>query len=262
MSTVPPLRLSDVTLVRGTTTILDEISWSVGPGECWVVVGRNGSGKTSLVRIAALYDHPSTGEVAVLGELLGRTDVRELRRRIGFVSAAFADLIRPGLTAAEVVMCGRFAALEPWWHTYDAADRARATELLEAMGVRSRADHPFATLSSGERQRTLLARAQMNDPGLLLADEPHAGLDLGGREELLMQLDRLAGREMGPPLVLVTHHVEEIPTRATHLLALRDGRVLDAGPIAEVMSAELLSECFGLALRMGRDGGRWWARAA
>ena len=257
----PVLALDQVALTRGSTAILTEITWSVHPGECWVVVGPNGSGKTSLARVAALYDHPSSGAVTVLGERLGRTDVRRLRRRIGYVSAAFADLIRPGLSALEVVMCGRFAALEPWWNTYDDDDRARAAWLLEEMGVHGRGGHPFSTLSSGERQRTLLARAQMNDPGLLLADEPYAGLDLGGREELLAQLDRLLERPAGPPLVLVTHHVEEIPTRATHALALKAGRILAAGPIGDVLSATTLSECFELPIRLGRDGGRWWARA-
>jgi len=256
------LELHDVHFTRGPTTILRGIDWTVQPAECWIVLGRNGSGKTSLVRIAALYEHPSSGRASVLGETLGRTDVRELRRRIGFVSAAFSDLIRPGLTAAEVVMCGRYAALEPWWHTYDRSDRERAVGLLEEMGVVGRSDHPFGTLSSGERQRTLLARAQMNDPGLMLADEPHAGLDLGGREELLLHLDRLATRPGGPPLVLVTHHVEEIPTSATHVLALKDGRVLAHGPIDDVLTAPMASECFGLALRLGRDADRWWARAA
>jgi len=257
----PALQFDDVTLVHDTTTILSGIHWEVSTGQCWVVLGRNGSGKTSLLRVAALYDHPSSGRVSVLGETLGRTDVRRLRQRIGYVSAAFADLIRPGLAAIEVVMCGRYAALEPWWHAYDEADRARAGRLIEEMGVADRANHRFATLSSGERQRVLLARAQMAEPGVLLADEPNAGLDLGGREELLAQFDRLAAREDGPPLVLVTHHVEEIPAGATHVLALREGSVHAAGPIDEVLSAEMLSSCFDLPLRLRRDGGRWWARA-
>jgi iron complex transport system ATP-binding protein len=257
----PVLRLAGLVVRRDGTTILDGVDWTVRPGEHWIVLGRNGSGKTTLARVAALYDHPSSGEVEVLGERLGRTDVRTLRRRIGFVSAAFADLIRPGLAASDVVMCARYAALEPWWHEYDDADRARARRLLDEVGVGARATHPFGTLSSGERQRVLLARAQMCEPGLLIADEPNAGLDLGGREELLAQFDRLAATDGAPPMVLVTHHVEEIPTRFTHVLALGGGRILASGPIAETLDAELLSACFGVDLEVGRSGGRWWARA-
>lgn len=262
MSTTPVLELDDVGLTRGDTTILQRIRWRVSAGECWVVLGRNGSGKTSLMRVAALYEHPSRGRVTVLGEELGRTDVRALRQRIGFVSAAFVDLIRPALSAAEVVMCGRYAALEPWWHSYDESDRSRAEWLLEEMGVAERAGHPFGTLSSGERQRVLLARAQMTDPAILLADEPNAGLDLAGREELLGHLDRLATRGGGPALVLVTHHVEEIPTSATHVLALRRGALHAAGPVGDVLTAEMLSDCFEVPLRLGREDGRWWARSA
>jgi iron complex transport system ATP-binding protein len=262
MTDVPVLRLAGVGVRRDATTLLEGVDWTVEAGQHWVVLGRNGSGKTTLVRVASLYDHPSTGTVEVLGERLGRTDVRVLRRRIGYVSAAFADLVRPTLSATDVVMTAKYAALEPWWHAYEDADRERAARLIEDMGVHGRADHPFGTLSSGERQRVLLARAQMTDPAVLLADEPNAGLDLGGREELLAQFDRMAARPGAPPLVLVTHHVEEIPTATTHVLALRDGRVLAQGPIDDVLDAELLSTCFGIALRVGRDGRRWWARAA
>jgi len=257
-----PIVIEDLVKFYDGRCVLDGVSLEVPRGCIYGLLGRNGSGKTSLVRVAALYDHPSAGSVAVLGEQLGRTDVRGLRRRVGYVSAAFADLVRPGLSAREVVMTAKHAALEPWWHTYDDADRERAASLIEAMGVDGRADHPFGTLSSGERQRVLLARAQMTEPAVLLADEPNAGLDLGGREELVAQFDRLASSPDAPPLVLVTHHVEEIPTRTTHVLALRDGGVLAQGPIDDVLSAGLLSDCFGLALRLGRDGGRWWARAA
>ena len=256
----PALRLRDVVLRRGDTTILDGVDWTVERGEHWVVLGRNGSGKTTLARVASLYEHPSSGSVEVLGEVLGRTDVRALRRRVGFVSAAFAALIRPTHSAEDVVVTAKFAALEPWWHRYEPEDRERARALLADMGVGARADHPFGTLSSGERQRTLLARAQMTDPGLLIVDEPNAGLDLGGREELLSQFDRLAGPD-APPILLVTHHVEEIPTRFTHLLALADGTVLARGPIEDTLDADLLSTCFGVDLEVGRSRGRWWARA-
>lgn len=261
MSDPAVLRLADVSFRRGVTEILRGITWSVGPGEHWVVLGRNGSGKTTLAQVASLYEHPSSGTVEVLGERLGRTDVRTLRRRIGFVSASFADRIRPALPAADVVMTAKFAALEPWWHSYDDADRTRAADLIVSMGVSGRAEHPFGTLSSGERQRVLLARALMSEPSLLLVDEPSAGLDLGGREELVQQFDRMTTRPDAPPIVLVTHHVEEIPTRFTHLLALRDGEVLAQGPLGDTLDAQLLSDCFGVRLEVGRQAGRWWARA-
>ena len=224
-----------------------------------MVLGPNGSGKTSLARIAALYEHPSSGTLDVLGHRLGRTDVRALRPRIGFVSAAMASLIRPQLRAVDVVVCALHGALEPWWHVYEPGDYQRAAGLLERMGVGRRGDHSFGSLSSGERQRVLLARSLMCDPGLVIADEPNAGLDLGGREELVDRLDEIAGPD-DPPIVLVTHHVEEIPTRFTHLLTMRGGEVLESGPIDATMSSELLSSCFGVEVRVGRDGDRWWAR--
>ena len=253
---VPALAMVGVGFTRDGRDLLDGVDWRVEADQDWVVIGLNGSGKTSLIRIAALYEHPSRGTVDVLGERLGRTDVRVLRTRLSLVSAAMADLVRPNLSAAEVVMCGRFAALEPWWHTYTEADRARARALLAAQGVGAVADHPMGTLSSGERQRTLLARALMNEPGLVLLDEPTAGLDLRGREELVDRLDALAVDPDAAPLVLVTHHVEEIPPGFTHLLALRDGRVLAQGPVDDVLTAELLSDTFGLPLVLERRDGR------
>ncbi|HMU79972.1 MAG TPA: ATP-binding cassette domain-containing protein [Microthrixaceae bacterium] len=257
---VPALAMVGVGFTRDGRDLLDGVDWRVEADQDWVVIGLNGSGKTSLIRIAALYEHPSRGTVDVLGERLGRTDVRVLRTRLSLVSAAMADLVRPNLSAAEVVMCGRFAALEPWWHTYTDADRDRARALLAAQGVGAVADHPMGTLSSGERQRTLLARALMNEPGLVLLDEPTAGLDLRGREELVDRLDALAVNPDAAPLVLVTHHVEEIPPGFTHLLALRDGRVLAQGPVDDVLTAELLSDTFGLRLVLERRDGRFFAR--
>lgn len=255
------LRLGGVGLTRDGRDLLDGIDWCVEPGHHWVLLGANGSGKTSLVRIAALYEHPSRGTVEVLGERLGGTDVRRLRRRISLVSPAMADLVRPQLCAAEVVVCAKFAALEPWWHQYEPADHDRARALLDAQGVGFAADRPWGSLSSGERQRVLLARALMSDPGLVLLDEPTGGLDLGGREELVERLDVLARTPEAAPMVLVTHHVDEIPPAFTDLLALRDGQVLAAGPIGATLDADLLGACFGLPLTLSRhDEGRWSAR--
>ena len=258
----PVLLLEGVGLTIDGRRVLTEVTWSVAPGERWVVLGRNGSGKTSLLRIASLYLHPTEGSVEVLGERLGRTDVRRLRTRIGVASAAMADLLRPGLTAGEVVMTAKHAALEPWWHTYHPTDRSRAVELLDRLGCSALAEQPFGTLSSGERQRVQLARTLMGDPGLLLLDEPTAGLDLGGREDLVRRLGDLAADPTTPPVALVTHHLEEIPPGFDHVLLLRDGRVQSAGPTDQVLTTEALSACFGLPLAVERRGRRWTARAA
>jgi iron complex transport system ATP-binding protein len=254
------LRLAGVRLVRGDCTLLEGVDWEVGADERWVVLGPNGSGKTTLLRIASLYLHPSAGEVEVAGGVLGRTDVRALRTRIGIASPAFGDLLRPQLTGTEVVMTAREAALEPWWHAYDDGDRARARVLLDRFGVLHTADRAVATMSSGERQRVLLARAFAGDPALVLLDEPTAGLDLGGREDLVHRLGRLAGEAGAPPTVLVTHHVEEIPPGTTHALLLREGRILEQGPLDDVMTAPNLSATFGLPLELHRQDHRWAAR--
>jgi iron complex transport system ATP-binding protein len=258
----PVLALRDISLVRDDTIILDSITWEVGPEDRWVVLGRNGSGKTSLIQIAALYLHPSSGRVEVLGETLGRTDVRSLRTRIGFASASLASQLRPALTARDVVMTARYAALEPWWHRYSEADRTRAQALLDRLGVGHLADRVLGTLSSGEQQRVLLARTLMNDPGLVLLDEPTAGLDLTGREELVGALATLAADGDAPPIVLVTHHVDEIPPGFTHALLLAEGRVLAQGRLSETITAEHLSRCFGLDLRVEQRGGRFSAWAS
>jgi iron complex transport system ATP-binding protein len=258
----PVLRLSDVGFTRDGRDLLHGIDWEVAHDSRWIVLGANGSGKTSLVRISSLYEHPSRGTVDVLGERLGSTDVRTLRRRVALVSPALVDLIRPQLTGTEVVMCAKFAALEPWWHTYDGEDRARAAELLEAQGVGFAAHRRYGSLSSGERQRVLLARALMSEPGVILLDEPSAALDLGGRELLVDRLDVLAADPTTPPVALVTHHVEEIPPSFTHLLVLKAGRILSAGPLTTTLDDALLSECFDMALTLERHGGRWSARRA
>jgi iron complex transport system ATP-binding protein len=258
---VTVLSLRGVGLTRDGRDLLDGVDWDVQPGRHWVLLGANGSGKTSLVRIASLYEHPSRGTVEVLGERLGATDVRRLRRRISLVSPAMADLVRPQLSAAEVVVCAKYAALEPWWHDYEAEDHDRARALLDQQGVGFAADRPWGSLSSGERQRVLLARALMSDPGLVLLDEPTGGLDLGGREELVERLDELAADPTTAPMVLVTHHVEEIPPAFTDLLALHHGRVLGRGALADTLDTDLLGDCFGLPLSLARhDDGRWSAR--
>lgn len=256
----PALRCSGITLVHDGTTVLDGVDWQVGPGERWVVLGANGSGKTSLLRIAALVQHPSTGSVEVLGERLGRTDVRALRTRIAFSSPALAARLEPRMSALEVVMTGIHAALAPWWHRYTEADRDLARRLLTEWRAAGLADHLFPTLSAGEQQRVLLARTLVNEPGIVLLDEPTAGLDLGGREELVTDLGAWAADPARPPLVVVTHHLEEVPPGFTHALVLRRGRVLATGPIDEVVRDDVLSAAFGLDLVVDRRAGRYAVR--
>jgi iron complex transport system ATP-binding protein len=243
-------------------TILTGIDWTIRPGERWVVLGPNGSGKTTLLRVVGLALHPSRGSVRVLGATLGQVDVRRHRHLIGVVSAAVANSLRPTIAAVDVVMTARHGALEPWWHSYTTDDRDRAQHLLDRFGIGFLADHEFGTLSSGERQRTLLARSLMADPSLVILDEPAAGLDLEGRESLLSDLTALAADPAIPATILVTHHPEEIPPEFTHLLLLRDGEIHAAGPIEATLTQQALSTCFGLDLELQRQGGRWWARSS
>ena len=256
------LHCSHITLDLDDTRVLDDVSWEIRAGERWVVLGPNGAGKTTLLRIAALYQHPTSGTVEVLGQRLGRCDVRALRERIAFSSPALAARLEPSMTAAQVVMTARYAALAPWWHQYTDADRARAISLLERFRCAALADHRLPTLSAGERQRVLLARTLMTDPGLILLDEPTAGLDVGGREELIADLSQWAQDKQGPPLVLVTHHLEEIPPHFTHALVLSKGRVAAAGPIKATVTSEILTEAFALPLKVEAREARFTARLA
>jgi iron complex transport system ATP-binding protein len=254
------LCLNDVTLTLDGTRVLDGVSLSVAAGERWVVLGANGAGKTTLLRIASLYLHPSSGTVDVLGSRLGRADVRTLRERIAFSSPALAARLEPSMTALQVVMTARYAALAPWWHQYTDADRERAHQLLQEWRCDALAEHAFPTLSAGERQRVLLARTLMNEPGIVLLDEPTAGLDIGGREELVADLATWARDATRPPIVLVTHHLEEIPPGFTHALVLKGGRVLASGALRATVTTEVLREAFAVDLVVEERDGRYTAR--
>lgn len=258
----PVIDLGDVSFGRDGRAILDGIDWEVREGERWVVLGPNGSGKSTLLGIASLRLHPSSGRVRILGEELGRCDVRRVRRRIGLTSAALADQLRPGLQVGDLVMTGLRGDLEPWWHDYTDEDRAQARSALARIGAGHLVERTFGTLSSGERKRVQMARVLVSRPELLLLDEPAAGLDLGAREDLVGRFADLAADSSVAPIVLVTHHVEEIPRGFTHALLLREGRISGAGPIDETLTAATLGATFGLDVVLDEDGGRWRARAA
>lgn len=257
----PALHFDAVDLDRVGLGVLAAVDWSVAPDERWVILGPNGSGKTTMLQLASGYLHPTRGRVWVLGNRLGRVDVRRLRRRIGLVSASVAKMLVPTVSALDVVVAARDGALEPWWHSYGDDDRAAAMHLLDTAGFAAVADRPFGVLSEGERQQVLLARTLMAAPDLLLLDEPCAGLDVAGRERLVARLASLAGEPEAPPTVLVTHHVEEIPPAFTHVLLLRDGKVMTSGPVEEALNSESLSACFGMGLSLRRHDGRWTCRS-
>jgi iron complex transport system ATP-binding protein len=259
---VAALELADVTVVRSGQRLLDAISWRVEEDERWVVLGPNGAGKTTLLSVAAAQVHPTSGYAEVLGEMLGTVDVFELRPRIGLASAVLADRIPRDERVADLVLTAAYAVVGRWREDYQHYDEQQAQALLARMGVDHLADRTFGTLSEGERKRAQIARALMTDPELLLLDEPAAGLDLGAREALVATLDDLAGDPSAPAMVLVTHHVEEIPAAMTHALLLRSGRVVAAGPVEQTLTAASLSDCFGLPLQVERRNGRWAAQAA
>jgi iron complex transport system ATP-binding protein len=252
--------MSGVGVRRGKNTLLSEVNWSVELDERWVILGANGAGKTTLLRLAAAELHPTTGEVHVLGEKLGRVDVFELRPRIGFCSAAVIARVPPQEKVIDVVVSAGYAVLGRWREDYDQLDTGRAQELCKSFGIGHLTEREFGTLSEGERKRTIIARALMTDPEMLLLDEPAAGLDLGGREDLVARLSELAYDPDAPTSILVTHHVEEIPPGFTHLMLVSDGGVVAQGLIEDVLTSENLSATFGQDLELDRLGDRYFAR--
>lgn len=254
------LRVQGLKVQRGGVKLLDGVDWRVGRGEHWVVLGANGCGKTSLLKTLLGYLTPSAGEIDVLGKRYGEHDWRELRRRIGLVSSALQASVPAHETALETVVSGRTAQLD-LWETPTRAEAAAARRQLARAGAGGLAARPWGVLSQGERQRVLIARALMARPRVLILDEPCAGMDPAARERFLARVERI-GRERGAPsLVLVTHHVEEITPVFTHVLLLKAGRVLAAGPREEILgrgAAARLGETFGARLRLARRAGRFW----
>ena len=259
----PTVVLHEVSVRYEDKTVLGPLDLRIEPDDRWVVLGPNGSGKTTLVKVLSLYRYPTTGSVQVLGQSWGATDVRTLRQKIGLASSSLRDQFRSDISGLDIVMTARHAALETWWHQYSDDDRSAAQNCLARVGAIDLADRKFHTMSSGEQQRVQLARTLMSEPELLLLDEPTAGLDLVGREQLVGTLASVASDAQTPATVLITHHTDEIPPGFTHGLLLRSGRVMACGPIDQVLTADSLSECFGLRLELENRDGRWlsWARS-
>jgi len=256
------LKFSDVSVVRDGNAILDRVNWSVDDSERWVILGPNGAGKTTLLQLAAAQIHPTSGKVRILDEKLGKADVFELRPRIGFASTALARRVPVDEEVLNVVLTAAYSVTGRWNETYEEIDERRAQRVLAEWKLSSFEKRRFGELSDGEQKRVQIARAVMTDPELLLLDEPAASLDLGAREELLQLLSGYASAPQAPAIVMVTHHVEEIPRGFTHALLLAHGRITAAGVVSEVLTSEKLSETFGLPLVLSNDDGRFSARSA
>jgi iron complex transport system ATP-binding protein len=256
------LDLAEVVVARSGKRLLDDVTWEIAEGERWIVLGPNGAGKTTLLQVIAGQLHPTSGWAAILGEALGETDVGELRTRVGLASASLADRLPRNENVRDVVLTASYGVVGRWREKYTEMDGRRADILLRALGVLHLAQRTYGTLSEGERKRVQIARAMMPDPELVLLDEPAAGLDLGGREDLVRRLSNLALDEASPAMIMVTHHVEEIPAGMTHVLMLRRGKVVAAGPIELTLTGPNLTTCFGVALELSYDAGRYAARLA
>lgn len=256
------VHMSHVTYRRGNNVLLDDVSLLVEEGQRWIVMGPNGAGKSTMINIAAARSHPTTGNVSILGEVLGAVDVFDLRPSIGLSSTLLAEQVPGNETVRNLVVTAAYGVTGRWREVYEPEDLQRAEHLLSRWGIAKYADRRFRTLSEGERKRALIARAMMTDPELLILDEPGAGLDLAGRETLVRSLSQLAADPLSPTQILVTHHVEEVPPNFTHALLLREGRVVSAGPIETALTEETLSEAFRLPLNVSRNAeGRFTAFA-
>jgi iron complex transport system ATP-binding protein len=257
----PLLTLAEVEVLRDGRTILGPINWSISSGERWVILGPNGAGKTTLLQLASALIHPTRGEVHILGERLGAVDVFELRPRIGFTSSAMLELLPVDEKVIDVVLTSAYAIAGRWIEEYDLWDESRAKALLTTFGVRELGERLFGTLSEGEKKRVQISRALMADPEVLLLDEPAAGLDLGGREDILQRITTYTSDEKAPATIIVTHHIEEIPAGTTHALLLNRGKIHAAGLINEVLTEEAISQVFGVRVSLSFNGRRYFASA-
>ncbi|MDH4116467.1 MAG: ATP-binding cassette domain-containing protein [Acidimicrobiia bacterium] len=258
----PVVSVDGVTVIKDGNRLIQDVDWTIRAGERWILFGANGSGKTTLMEVVSSYLFPARGSVHLFGHRLGKVDVRKLRPRIGYVGPAPTALVRTTFPSIEIVLTGLHASfVDTRWHTYDEADWERARECLRILHADRLSDRQFGTMSEGEKKRVLIARSLMSRPDLLLLDEPGSGLDLGARERLVDSLAALAASPEQTPVVLVTHHVEEIPPGFDHILMLAGGRVVTSGRIEEVLTSEALSETFDMPLQLERRELRWHAWA-
>ena len=255
------LAFKNVSVQRSGKTILNDITWTVQDNERWVIVGPNGSGKTTLLKIAAAQLQPTTGNASILGEALGEINVFDLRTRVGFASTAIASRIPNSENVLDAVMTASYAVTGRFKEKYDDVDERRARRVLTEWHLSEYADRPFGTLSDGERKRVQIARAVMPDPELLLLDEPVASLDIGSREATIKILSGYASHPAAPAIIMVTHHLEEIPAGFTHALVLNEGRLIASGPINHTLTTDKLSEAYGLPLEVAFQAGRFAVRA-
>ena len=253
--------IENVIVTRSGKDILGPISFTISETERWVILGPNGAGKSTLLKLLATEIFPSSGSVSLLGKKLGKVDVFELRTRIGVCGSMKHEQIPTDETVKDVVLTAAYAVLGRWNEDYDLWDESRASALLTTFGVRELGERLYGTLSDGERKRVQIARALMIDPELLLLDEPTAGLDMGGREDLLARFANFVSDERAPVTITVTHHIEEIPVGTTHALLLKDGKVAISGPVNQVMTSENVSAIFGLQMEVSSSNGRFYARA-
>ncbi len=253
--------LDDVLVTRSGREILGPISINISEGERWVILGPNGAGKSTLLKLLSTEMFPSKGEVTLLGHKLGKVDVFDLRTRIGVCASMKHEQIPLDESVKDVVLTAAYAVLGRWQEAYDLWDESRAAALLTTFGVRELGERLYGTLSDGERKRVQIARSLMIDPELLLLDEPTAGLDLGGREDLLSRFAAFANDPAAPVSIMVTHHIEEIPAGTTHALLLNSGKVAISGKVAEVITSANISAIFGIEIQVTSANGRFFARA-
>ena len=261
MSSQNVLALDGVCVVRDGKQILGPISFRIASGERWVVLGPNGAGKSTLLGVLAARVFPTKGTAQLLDQQVGRVDLSELRTRIGLASPALEAMVETDELVKDVVLTAAYAIIGRWNETYDLWDESRAVALLTTFGVRELGERRFSTLSSGEKKRVLISRALMADPELLLLDEPAAGLDVGGREDLLRRFAQFSNDPTAPASVLVTHHIEEIPIGTTHAILLKEGKIAVSGPVHSVITTEHVSAVFGLPIEVVHESSRFFARA-
>jgi len=256
------LTMQGVSVTRGQRKILGPLDFQIRTGERWVILGPNGAGKSTLLNILATRVFPTSGTVKILDQEMGKVDLFELRTRIGICASLLAEDIPDDELVRDVVLTAAYAVLGRWNEIYDLWDESRAVALLTTFGVREMADRRYYTLSDGEKKRVQIARALMADPELLLLDEPTAGLDLGGREDLLRRFAAFSTDPMAPASIVVTHHIEEIPVGTTHALILKDGAIAVSGPISDVITTEHMSAVFGINILVTAENGRFFARSS